>query len=203
MKSSSSKIAFLLAVLIFAGVLLDVHNRNGWPPTVIGGIMVCLWVAERVTSSFRGSPVSPIDDGAFCDDRDAPAIKPPGNPGRPSMDHLMNRGLCWMVYSYFGASVAFWCLLHRLIHNPPGDLWCGNVVTDPLLFLVNWMAPMVAVFMTIFVLGRIEAGRRPLLPLVVLPLFFGTTATLLYETWWLAGDFGFPLHRTIWWFPWL
>jgi hypothetical protein len=113
----------------------------------------------------------------------------------------MNPALSWTVYLYFGLSAAHWWHVLQLLHYPQPDLWCGNVVTDPYSLLTNYFAPVVAVCVATRVLRRIQARRRPLLPVLVLPVFFGTTAALLYEAYWLR-DYGVP-HPTVWWFPWL
>ena len=114
----------------------------------------------------------------------------------------MNRILSWTVYLYFSLSVAHWCHVHQLLHHPPHGLWCGNIVTDPFLFLTNKLTPSVAICVATLLLRQIKARRQPLLPLLVLPVFCGTTAALLYEAYWLL-DYGFPFHHTVWWFPWL
>lgn len=112
----------------------------------------------------------------------------------------MSRVLSWIVYPYFSLSVAHWWHVHHLLHDPQDDLWCGNVTTDPYALLTNYLAPYVAVCVVTLVLGRLKARRRPLLPLLVLPIFFGTTSALLYEAYWLR-DTG--LSFPVWWFPWL
>ena len=116
----------------------------------------------------------------------------------------MNRALSWIVSLYFGLSVAHWWHLHQLLHHPPRGLWCGNVISDPYFLLMNNLVPIVAVCVGISVLRRIKARRRPLLPLMVLPMFLGTTVALMIEGQWLLDRYwGLPIHHNVWWFPWL
>jgi hypothetical protein len=114
----------------------------------------------------------------------------------------MGRALTGTVYVYFGLAVAHWWSVHQLLDAPPGRLWCGNVISDPLAYLLNQIGPIVAGCGVAFVCRRIPARQRPLLPARFLPLLLGTTAALLFEARWLSNEYGLPLHR-IWWFPWL
>jgi hypothetical protein len=114
----------------------------------------------------------------------------------------MDRTMNWTVYGYFGLAVAHWGSVARLLHGPHAGLWCGNVVTDPYLLLMNKLTPIVAVCVVLLLARRIQAHRRPFLPLLVLPVFLGTTAGLLYEAYWLL-DYSFPIHDNVWWFPWI
>jgi hypothetical protein len=114
----------------------------------------------------------------------------------------MDRALTWIVSSYFGLAVVHWWSVARLLHDPPGGLWCGNVITDPWCFLMNKLGPLAAVCVAIRLSGRIQGRRRPLLPIWVVPLLLGTTAGLVLEAW-LLSDYGLPLSHTVWWFPWL
>jgi hypothetical protein len=107
-----------------------------------------------------------------------------------------------MVYGYLGLAVAHWTGTARLLHDPPRGLWCGNVVTDPYLLLMNRLAPIVAVCVIATLVRRIQARRRPYLAPMILPAFFGITAGLVYEAYWLL-EYDFPLHGSVWWFPWL
>jgi hypothetical protein len=82
-----------------------------------------------------------------------------------------------------------------------GPLWCGNSITDPLSILMNKLIPLAAVCMTTLLWQRIAARRRPLLPIALLPLFFGTSVTLILETFWLNRELELPTN-SVWWFPW-
>jgi hypothetical protein len=53
-----------------------------------------------------------------------------------------------------------------------------------------------------WLLRRIQARRRPLLPITILPLFLGTSVTLVLETGWLR-DYGIDLTHSVWWLPWM
>ena len=114
----------------------------------------------------------------------------------------MDRALAWTVYVYLGLSVAHWCHVHQLMHDHSRRGYCGNIVSDPLSMLTNYQAPIVAGCLATLFLKRRKAGHRPFLPPMVLPVFLGTLAALLFETHWLFREFGLP-HTPIWWFPWL
>ncbi len=114
----------------------------------------------------------------------------------------MDRALIGTVYLYFGLSVAHWWSLHQLMHDQSRRGYCGNIISDPLSLLTNYLATIVAVCVATLFLKRRQARRRPFLPPLVLPVFVGTIAALLYEAHWLLHEFGLP-HTPIWWFPWL
>ena len=44
---------------------------------------------------------------------------------------------CWTawamsVYLYTGLAAAHWASVAKLLNHPPDELWCGNVISDPL-----------------------------------------------------------------------
>jgi hypothetical protein len=114
----------------------------------------------------------------------------------------MDRALVWTVYCYLGLSVAHWWSVAHYLHGPTGRLWCGNVISDPLLCLVNKLGPLAAVCVAVLLWRRIKSRRWPLLPILVIPVFLGTSAALAFEVVWLR-DYGFGLSHAVWWFPWL
>jgi len=104
------------------------------------------------------------------------------------------------VYAYAGISVLHWSDVRQQF-NRGGS--CGNAISDPLLFLLNWVGPLAGLCLVTLTLRGIRCRRRPLLPIMLLPLFVGTTAALLWEVTWLR-EFGFPdLIECIRWLHWL
>jgi hypothetical protein len=117
-----------------------------------------------------------------------------------SVDYAGRRALAGAVYLFSGLAVGHWYHVGQVFRQPP--VWCGNVITDPLLLLMNWFAPLC--LMCVIALWRSRRGRRvrPVLPIAVLPLFLGTLAGLAVEAVWLR-DYGINLSHCVWWFPWL
>jgi hypothetical protein len=116
--------------------------------------------------------------------------------------HSMDSALGLAVYLYTFLAAVHWASVGQLLNRPPGDLWCGNVITDPLLFLLNNAAPTVAGCVGALLWRRVQSRRRPLLPITIWPLFFGTSITLVLETRWLR-DYGIDLTHSVWWLPWM
>jgi hypothetical protein len=105
-----------------------------------------------------------------------------------------------MAYLFAGLAIGHWYHVAQIFRQP--RLWCGNVVTDPLLFLVNWFAPLCLMCVIALWWGRRRHRVRPVLPIAVLPLFLGTLAGIGIEAVWLR-DYGINLSHCVWWFPWL
>jgi hypothetical protein len=114
----------------------------------------------------------------------------------------MDRALTSIVAAYFGLSVAHWWSVARLLHDSTHVPWCGNLITDPWLFLMNKVGPLATVCVATRLCWRIRSRRGPLLPIWVVPFLLGTTLGLVLEAW-LLRDYGLHLSRTVWWFPWL
>jgi hypothetical protein len=112
----------------------------------------------------------------------------------------MDRVLGWSVNVFVGLAVAHWVSVDRMLRTP--GLWCGNVISDPLLLLLNSVGPVVGVCVALLVWRRITQKRRPFLPLTTLPVYLGTMSALAYELIWLS-DYGFPLSHAVRWLPWL
>lgn len=104
------------------------------------------------------------------------------------------------VYLFVGLAAAHWSDLGGILRQP--FLGCGNVITDPLLFLVNWLGPLCLGCVVALGWNRQRRGIRPVLPIAVLPLFLGTVAGLAIEVW-LLREYGINLSRCVWWLPWL
>lgn len=111
-----------------------------------------------------------------------------------------SRILSGTVYLFSGLAVAHWYHVARVFRQPP--LGCGNVITDPLLLLVNWYGPLCLGCVVTLAWGRRRLGVRPVLPFAVVPLFLGTWAGLAVEIVWLR-DYGVNVSRCVWWLPWL
>jgi hypothetical protein len=106
------------------------------------------------------------------------------------------------VYGYALFAALHWASVARVVNDRSGRLWCGNAITDPFLFLVNNLMPIVLLCMAALIGRRTQARRRPLLPITILPLFLGTTLTLILEFFWLR-DSGLDLARCVWWIRWM
>jgi hypothetical protein len=111
----------------------------------------------------------------------------------------MEQTLAGMVYVFFALSVAHWYQVSRVLGQRPG---CGNVITDPLLFLTNVVGPLAVFCAACLLVGRVKGRRRPLLPIFVAPLLLGTSAALGLEIWCLR-DYGINLSSAIWYVRWL
>jgi hypothetical protein len=111
----------------------------------------------------------------------------------------MERFLAATLYVFFGLSVVHWCHLGSSIRDPT-PMMCGNVITDPLLFLINWAGPYSALCAAALFGGRVRLRRRPFLPFMVPPLLLGTAAALGLEVAWLR-EYGIDLSGTVWWLP--
>jgi hypothetical protein len=114
---------------------------------------------------------------------------------------LLDRALGMSVYLYTGLAAAHWASVATLLNHPPDDgFWCGNVISDPLWLLMDKVAPIVAACVGALVWKRVRERRRPLLPVMILPLFVGTSITLVLEAYWLRDQFNLPLN-SVWWLP--
>jgi hypothetical protein len=109
----------------------------------------------------------------------------------------VEKTLARVVYLFFGLSVAHWCQVAHVLREGGG---CGDVVTDPLWFLINVAGPFAAWCGTALLARRIRDRRRAALPFMVPPLLLGTTAGLAYEVWWLR-DYGLDLSDAVWYLP--
>jgi hypothetical protein len=110
----------------------------------------------------------------------------------------VERALAWTVKAYFGLAVVHWWSVALVMDTPPA--WCGNVITDPLMLLLNKVGPVAGLCVGILLWRGVKRRRRPGLPLWIPPVFFGTLAALINEVIWLL-DYGLDLSRSIWWLP--
>ncbi len=113
---------------------------------------------------------------------------------------LADRALAMSVYLYTGLAAAHWASVAELLNRPPEGFWCGNVISDPLGILMNKAAPIVAACVGALLWKRTRERRRPLLPVLILPLFLGTSITLVLEAYWLRDYLNLPPH-SVWWLP--
>jgi hypothetical protein len=106
------------------------------------------------------------------------------------------------VYCFALLAALHWAGVAHLVNDRSGRLWCGNVLTDPFLLLMNKVMPFALLCMAALIRRRIKARRRPLLPITILPLFLGTTLTLIFEMFWFR-DSGLDLVQCVWWLMWM
>ena len=106
------------------------------------------------------------------------------------------------IFAYAVLSAAQWGHAARWLYAPPGKLWCGNVVSDPFMLLVNLVCPLAAVCAVVLVLQCVKSRRWPCFEIMALLTFVLTAACLVSEWRTLRSEFGVPLGR-IWWLPWL
>ena len=112
----------------------------------------------------------------------------------------VERALAISAYVYTLLAALHWASVAALLNHPPEGFWCGNVISDPLGILMNKVAPIVAACVGALLWKRIHERRRPLLPVMILPLFLGTSITLVLETYWLRDYLNLPPH-SVWWLP--
>jgi hypothetical protein len=117
---------------------------------------------------------------------------------RPSLEKVLEL----TVYLFAFLAVWHWASFAQLTSDRSRRVYCGNIISDPLSFLMNKMMPLAAVSVGTLIWRRVQARRRPLLPITILPLFLGTSLTLILETIWLNREFGLPTS-TVWWCPWM
>jgi uncharacterized membrane protein YeaQ/YmgE (transglycosylase-associated protein family) len=114
--------------------------------------------------------------------------------------HFLDRAVAVSVYLYTGLAALHWASVAELLNRPPEGFFCGNVIIDPLGILMNNFAPIVAACVGALVWKRVRERRRPLLPVMILPTFLGTTITLVLEAYWLRDYENSPPH-SVWWVP--
>jgi hypothetical protein len=113
----------------------------------------------------------------------------------------MQRRLATAIFAYAGLSAALWGHATRWLNSTTAGLWCGNVVSDPYMFLVNVVGPLAAVCAVVLVQWCVKLHRWPCFAIAALLTFAVTSACLVYEGQLLQGEYGMPLGR-IWWLPW-
>jgi hypothetical protein len=110
--------------------------------------------------------------------------------------------LMTVIYIYAGLSVAQWGHAMRWLYAPPRILWCGNLVSDPYLFLVNDAGPLAAACAASLIVRSIKARSWSCFTIAALLAFLATSACLAYEGYLLQSEFGMPVLTGIWWLPW-
>lgn len=113
----------------------------------------------------------------------------------------MHRALVAVIYTYAGLSAAQWGHAMRWLYSPPDVLWCGNVISDPYLLLVNDVGPLAAVCAAALTFRCIKERRWPYFTVTALLTFFAASACLVHEGYLLRGDYGLDVLSGIWWLP--
>jgi hypothetical protein len=114
----------------------------------------------------------------------------------------VHRPLATAIFAYAGLSAAQWGEATRWLHGPPGRLWCGNVVSDPYMLLVNVLAPLAAAANVALVRRSLKTRRWPPYTITATLTFLVTSGCLAYDGYLLRSRYGCPLGA-IWWLPWL
>jgi hypothetical protein len=112
----------------------------------------------------------------------------------------MRRLLASAIFAYAGLSAAQWGHARRWLHAPPCVLWCGNVVSDPFLLLVNVAGPLAAACAAVLIRRCVKDRRWPGYAPAALFTFAVTSACLACEAHTLGG-YGILIGR-VWWLPW-
>ena len=106
--------------------------------------------------------------------------------------------LCWMVVAGFVvASAAYGVYVPRVSR----DLWCGNVLTDPLSFLLSYVAPAAGCAVAALGVLWYRGALRAWSPASAGAAFAVTLASLLAYGVWLFSTMlpGFSLSDIVWW----
>jgi hypothetical protein len=109
-------------------------------------------------------------------------------------------------FLYAALAAAQWAHAARWLYRPLSGLWCGNVIIDPYLIIMNGIVPAAAILGACAGFRCIQTGRYSLLGGLALFLFLATTAALLFEGRWLDHDlFGGDhfIRRGIFWLEFL
>jgi hypothetical protein len=113
----------------------------------------------------------------------------------------MHRALTSVIFGCAILAAALWGEAAQFLHGCR-RFTCGNVVTDPFLFLANVVGPISAVCAVILVRECIKARRWPSLSLAALAIIVATSAGLVYEGF-VLYSYSFPgIPDCIWWLPW-
>ncbi len=114
----------------------------------------------------------------------------------------MHRLLATFIFAYAGLFAVQYGEAIRWLHAPPGTLWCGNVILDPYMLLVNVVAPLAAVANVALVLRSLEARRWPAYTITATLTFVATLVCMAYEGYVLRSEYNCPLSD-VWWLPWV
>jgi hypothetical protein len=112
----------------------------------------------------------------------------------------VHRLLATFIFAYAGLSAAWWGHVTRLLHAPHSGLWCGNVISDPYMLLVNVAAPLAAVADVALVRRDVKTRRWPARTITASLTFVVTSGGLAYAGYLLHTEYGLPLGD-IWWLP--
>ncbi|MDR3637006.1 MAG: hypothetical protein P4L84_24595 [Isosphaeraceae bacterium] len=114
----------------------------------------------------------------------------------------MHRLLATVIFAYAGLSAAQWGEATRWLHGPPGRFWCGNVISDPYMLLVNVLAPLAAAANVALVRRALKTRRWPSYTITATLALVATLGCLAYEGYVLRCRYGVPLGD-VWWLPWV
>jgi hypothetical protein len=113
----------------------------------------------------------------------------------------MRRALIIAIYVYAGLSVVQWGHAMWWLYCPPDGFWCGNVISDPYLLLVNAIGPLAAECAAALTIQCIKARCWPYFTAAALVTFDATSACLVHEGYLLRSDYGMDVLSGIWWLP--
>jgi hypothetical protein len=106
-----------------------------------------------------------------------------------------------IIFVYAGLAASQWGYATRVLSGRAGELWCGNILSDPLLFLLNGAGPVAAACGIALAFRSIRSRRWQVLPVSALLLFFVTSAGLISGALWLEWVCGMEILSGIWWLP--
>ncbi len=112
----------------------------------------------------------------------------------------MHRLLATLSFVYAGLSAVHWGAATHWLYGPPGDLCCGNAVSDPYMLLVNILAPLAAAANVSLVHVALKSSRWPPYTVMATLAFVVTSGCLDYEGHLLEFWYGVPLGD-VWWLP--
>jgi hypothetical protein len=111
----------------------------------------------------------------------------------------VHRLLATFIFAYAGLSAAWWGQVTR-VRAQPGRFWCGNIISDPYMLLVNVVAPLAAVALVGLVRRALKTRRWPAYTMTSLFTFVVTSGGLAYAGYLLRTEYGLPLGD-VWWLP--
>jgi hypothetical protein len=112
------------------------------------------------------------------------------------------RALAGLIYAYAGLSAAQWGHAEKWLQTPHvGFFWCGNVLSDSYLFVVNYVCPLAAACAGAIAIRCLKTRRWPWFAITALLTFIATSACLAYEGYWLRNDHAINVLNGILWLP--
>ena len=114
----------------------------------------------------------------------------------------MHRLLATFIFAYAGLAAAQWGEAARWLYDPPGRFYCGNVISDPYMLLVNVLVPIAPAANAALICRASRTRRWPPYTIVATVTFVATSGCLAYEGYVLRSWYGLPLGN-VWWLPWV